>query len=125
MSLVCIGRQSWNCIPLIAASHVETAVMVHGGLRFEDKSPARVEMKHLEITRLDINEFVALVVCLMRGDGGTSVELFVKDPGALSATEAADLHDLLWRRALDQSLVARPVGFGRHAERPSVERWYR
>jgi hypothetical protein len=109
--MIAIGREAWRCSPLIAATHVETAVMVLGGLLFVDRTPSRTDLKRLDITRVVTAEFVVSIICAIRGDGRTSVEFYVDDR-SVALESARRVRDDVRQRGLRLALPSPSIGFG-------------
>lgn len=109
--MIAIGREAWRCSPLIAATHVETAVMVLGGLLFVDRTPSRTDLKRLDISQVVTGDFVVSIICAIRGDGRTSVEFYVDDRSVAIET-ARRVRDDVRQRGLGLALSPSGIGFG-------------
>lgn len=112
MSMVAIGREAWRCSPLIAATQVETAVMVLGGLLFEDRTPSRTDLKRLDIRHFLTGVFVVSIICAIGGDGRTSVEFYVENAGSVGSEMARRVRDYVAQRGIRLGFSSHGIGFG-------------
>lgn len=108
--MIAIGREAWRCSPLIAATHVETAVMVLGGLLFVDRTPSRTDLKRLDISHVVTGDFVVSIICAIRGDGRTSVEFYVE--ARRVGEMARRVRDDVRQRGVRLGLSSPGIGFG-------------
>jgi hypothetical protein len=109
--MIAIGREAWRCSPLIAATQVETAVMVLGGLLFVDRTPSRTDLKRLDISHVVTGDFVVSIICAIRGDGRTSVEFYV-ETRSVGIDMARRVRDDVRQRGVRLGLSSQGIGFG-------------